>query len=334
MKGLIVGMSATLLLFGSCVTGVALQPPPASVACGAPVVLDSAGLPVGEVAGYGAEQLANAAAIVNAGAALGVPARAQVIAVMAAIGESGLRVLDYGDGVGPDSRGLFQQRDNGAWGSYADRMDPTTSATNFYRALLAVDGWDALVPTLAAHKTQRNADPYHYERYWSAAVEVVTALAGTTTAPAADPGCASAPPAGLPVEGWVRPAAGPVTSPYGWRIHPVSGLRKFHRGTDIGAPCGAPIYAAGPGVVVRAGPAASYGTLIAIDHGGGVLTRYAHMWNDGVLVAVGSSVVGGAGIGLVGSNGDSTGCHLHFEVQRGGQTVDPSAALSAMGVAL
>ena len=58
-----------------------------------------------------------------------------MISVMVALGESGLRVLDYGDGPGPDSRGLFQQRDNGAWGSYADRMDPTTSATNFIKAL-------------------------------------------------------------------------------------------------------------------------------------------------------------------------------------------------------
>ncbi len=334
MKGLIVGMSAVVLLFGSCVTGVALQPPPASASCGAPVVLDSAGLPVGEVAGYGAEQLGNAAAIVNAGGTLGVPARAQLIAVMTAMGESGLRVLDYGDGVGPDSRGLFQQRDNGAWGSYADRMDPATSATNFCRALLPVDGWEALVPTLAAHKTQRNADPYHYERYWAAAVKVVAALAGSTTVPSANAGCASATPADLPTDGWVRPAAGPITSPYGWRVHPITGLRKLHRGTDIGAPCDAPIYAAGRGVVVRAGTAASYGTLIVIDHGGGVVTLYAHMWNDGVLATVGASVPGGTVIGLVGNNGDSNGCHLHFEVQRGGQAVDPKAALSAMGVAL
>lgn len=117
------------------------------------------------------------------------------------MGESGLRVLDYGDGVGPDSRGLFQQRDNGAWGSYVDRMDPTTSATNFYRALLAVGGWDSLTPTLAAHKTQRNADPYHYARYWPAALEVVAVLSGTTAAPAADVECESALPADLPTEG-------------------------------------------------------------------------------------------------------------------------------------
>ena len=334
MRALIGGISAATLLFGSCVTGVALQPPPAGAACGAPVVLDAGGMPVGQVAGYDAEQLGNAAAVVNAGGALGVSARAQLIAVMTAMGESGLRVLDYGDNVGPDSRGLFQQRDNGAWGTYADRMDPTTSATNFYRALLAVDGWQTLEPTLAAHKTQRNADPYHYERYWPAAAEVVAALAGTTTVPGTTVDCSAAPPSDLSTDGWIRPAVGPVTSQFGYRIHPISGRRKLHGGTDVGAPCGTPIYAAGPGVVVQAGPAASYGTLIVIDHGSGVLTRYAHMWNDGVLASVGNTVPGGKVIGLVGSNGDSTGCHLHFEVVRSGEQVDPQPFLLPLGVTL
>ena len=142
------------------------------------VRIDPAGVPAGPVAGYRGEQLANAAAIVNAGEALGLDTCAQTIGVMTAMGESSLRVLDRGDAVGPDSRGLFQQRANGAWGSYADRMDPTTSAVNFFRALQEVPDWHALPPTLAAHRTQRNADPQHYARYWDAAVEVVTALAG------------------------------------------------------------------------------------------------------------------------------------------------------------
>ena len=152
-----------------------------SAECAVPeagVVVDPAAVPAGPVAGYAGEQLANAAAIVNAAAAEGLDTCAQTIGVMTAMGESSLRVLDRGDDVGPDSRGLFQQRDNGAWGSYADRMDPTTSATNFFRALQEVDDWPALAPTIAAHRTQRNADPYHYARYWPAAVEVVTALAG------------------------------------------------------------------------------------------------------------------------------------------------------------
>jgi hypothetical protein len=100
-----------------------------------------------------------------------------MVSVMVALGESGLTVLDHGDGAGPDSRGLFQQRDNGAWGSYADRMDPSISATNFIKALQKVDGWELLEPTIAANRVQRNADPYHYQRYWDPAAKIVQALA-------------------------------------------------------------------------------------------------------------------------------------------------------------
>ncbi|MGY1695205.1 MULTISPECIES: hypothetical protein [unclassified Geodermatophilus] len=153
--------------------------PSAECAAAEPAVrVDPAAVPEGPVAGYAGEQLANAAAIVNAAADLGLDTCAQVVGVMTAMGESSLRVLDHGDAAGPDSRGLFQQRDNGAWGSYADRMDPTTSATNFFRALQEVPDWHALPPTIAAHRTQRNADPYHYQRWWDDAVAVVGALAG------------------------------------------------------------------------------------------------------------------------------------------------------------
>jgi hypothetical protein len=159
--------------------GTAEPRPSAECAAAGPAVrVDPAAVPDGPVAGYAGEQLANAAAIVNAAHDLGLDTCAQVVGVMTAMGESSLRVLDRGDAAGPDSRGLFQQRDNGAWGSYADRMDPTTSATNFFRALQEVPDWPSLPPTIAAHRTQRNADPYHYARWWDDAVEVVSALAG------------------------------------------------------------------------------------------------------------------------------------------------------------
>jgi surface antigen len=130
------------------------------------------------VPGYSTGQLVNAAAIINAGKGLALPLKGQMVAVMVALGESGLKVLDYG-GAAPDSRGLFQQRDNGVWGSYADRMDPTTSATNFIRALQGVAGWELLEPTLAGNKVQRNADPYHYQKYWPEAVKLVQALSNS-----------------------------------------------------------------------------------------------------------------------------------------------------------
>lgn len=148
---------------------------------GGSVSVDESKLPKVAVAGYQGEQLKNAALVINAGKALGLSARGQTIGVMTAMGESGLRVLDHGDGPGPDSRGLFQQRDNGAWGSYQDRMNPTTSATNFFKALQKVSGWEQLEPTTAAHRVQRNADPFHYQSYWAAAVEVMAALGDVKT---------------------------------------------------------------------------------------------------------------------------------------------------------
>lgn len=133
-----------------------------------------------KVEGYSQEQLKNAAAIMDAGKALDLPVKGQMISVMVALGESELRVLDRGDAAGPDSRGLFQQRGNGAWGSYSDRMDPTISATNFIKALQKVDGWELLEPTIAGNKVQRNADPYHYQKYWPEAVKLVQALSDGT----------------------------------------------------------------------------------------------------------------------------------------------------------
>ncbi|MCY9785692.1 hypothetical protein KIK06_17540 [Nocardiopsis sp. EMB25] len=149
-------------------------------------MIDTDSLPEGNVAGYYDEQLLNAAYIINAGAALNLDARDQKIGVMTAMGESALRVLDTGDAAGPDSRGLFQQRDNGAWGSLEDRMDPTISATNFFLALMEVDEEEAIGDedvvarqmSLIAHAVQVNADPYHYESYWDEAEEVFNALAG------------------------------------------------------------------------------------------------------------------------------------------------------------
>jgi hypothetical protein len=133
------------------------------------------------VGGFGREQIVNAAYIANASIALGLPAAAQTLGIQTAIGESGLRVIDYGDGAGPDSRGLFQQRDNGAWGSYEDRMDPFISATNFFKALQKVEGWEELEPSLAINRVQRNSDPYHYVRYRDQATAIMTFLTGSPT---------------------------------------------------------------------------------------------------------------------------------------------------------
>lgn len=127
---------------------------------------------------FSGQQVVNAAQVIIAANDLGVDLRGQAIGMMTAIGESNLVNVNYGDLAGPDSRGLFQQRANGAWGSYADRMNPRIAATNFFRALLGVPGWQSMAPTLAAHAVQRNADPYYYTPYWGEGVQIVGVLSG------------------------------------------------------------------------------------------------------------------------------------------------------------
>ncbi|PZE69291.1 peptidase M23 [Curtobacterium sp. MCPF17_018] len=120
---------------------------------------------------YSKAQIENAAAIIAAGRSDHVPQRGIEIAVMTAMGESSLLNLEHGDEAGPDSIGLFQQRD--IWGSRGTRLDPVASAHLFYKQLLVTPYWDQLTPTEAAHAVQINADPNHYTPYWERAVTLV-----------------------------------------------------------------------------------------------------------------------------------------------------------------
>jgi hypothetical protein len=149
----------------------------------APVIVGTMTVPAGPVAGYCQPQLENAAQVMRAAQSLGIGVHTQTIGVMTAIGESGLNNLDYGDQAGADSRGIFQQRDNGAWGTLADRMDPYTAAHNFFAKLVRIPNWKTLTPTQAAHAVQRNADPEYYTKYWVRAQEVVAALSIPTATP-------------------------------------------------------------------------------------------------------------------------------------------------------
>jgi hypothetical protein len=157
------------------------QPPAKALTCPqVPAVsVGTIRVPAGPIAGYCQDQLVNAAHIMNAARNLGIGTHTQAIGVMTAMGESGLRNLDYGDAAGADSRGIFQQRDNGAWGTLADRMDPYTAATNFFTKLVSLRNWKSLTPTQAAHAVQVNADPDYYTAYWADAQTVVAALAGS-----------------------------------------------------------------------------------------------------------------------------------------------------------
>lgn len=122
---------------------------------------------------------------------------------------------------------------------------------------------------------------------------------------------------------FMHPISGyPLTSRFGWRVHPIFRTRKLHTGQDYGAPAGAQIRAADHGIVISAGWRGGYGKAILIDHGKGIVTLYAH--SSAYYVKAGQRVKKGQVIAAVGSTGYSTGPHLHFEVRRNGAPVDPS----------
>ncbi len=115
--------------------------------------------------------------------------------------------------------------------------------------------------------------------------------------------------------------AGYISSYFGGRQDPFDGHEAYHRGVDFAGAAGAQVMAVAAGVVVRAEPASGYGNLVEINHGNGYVTRYGH--NQRVLVGVGDTVVRGQPIALMGSTGRSTGPHVHFEVLRNGQQINP-----------
>lgn len=120
---------------------------------------------------------------------------------------------------------------------------------------------------------------------------------------------------------WPTPSTTNITSPFGVRFHPIQKRNKMHTGIDIGAGYGASILAAESGTVLRAGWNSGYGNYVVIDHGSGLQTLYGHC--SVLKVSSGQSVSRGQQIALVGSTGNSTGPHLHFEVLKRGSYVDP-----------
>ena len=118
-----------------------------------------------------------------------------------------------------------------------------------------------------------------------------------------------------------------LTSSYGMRTHPVIGGRRAHKGVDLGAPTGTPIYATADGVVRKAEWFSSYGLFVQLEHGASLETRYGHM--SRLNVFNGQQVRKGDLIGYVGSTGRSTGPHLHYEVRIGGVAVNPIPYMQA-----
>ncbi|WP_336643739.1 M23 family metallopeptidase [Microbacterium sp. MMO-113] len=293
-------------------------------------------------------QLTHAATIITIGGGIeGVGRPGIRIALMAALTESTLRMLantsaypesgnyaNDGNGSDHDSLGLFQMRPQSGWGTVAELMDPQYQARAFFggptgpnypspRGLLDIPGWQQMDPGEAAQAVEVSAYPDRYRNYEPVAEAILAALTGgrgeagpASVVLAAGPVAQSArvvfP---LPEGTWV------LTSEFGPRIHPITGEPSFHTGTDFAAPDGTPILAAADGTVTVAEFSGGYGGLIVIEHqidGQTVATAYAHMWEHGIHVSRGDRVVAGQHIGDVGSSGNSTGPHLHFEVRPGG----------------
>lgn len=136
-------------------------------------------------------------------------------------------------------------------------------------------------------------------------------------------GDASQIPAGAPH--LILPVSGRASSGYGLRADPIKHEMINHPGFDLAAPTGTQVNAAAGGTVVHAGPAGTYGNLVTVRHDNGFETRYAHL--SEVDVKVGDTVQAGQDVGKVGTTGYSTGPHLHFEVRKDGQAIDPAPLL-------
>ncbi len=322
------------------VLGVAIGGSAANCGGGGGQIDDSRIPATASVAGWDAEQLVNAAHIMNAAAGLGLGTRAQQLGVMTAMGESSLRNIRHGDGaINPDgsvadSIGLFQQQSS--WGSTADRMNPAVAARLFFERLQKVSGWETMPPSMAAHLVQLNADPDHYTDSWDAAVQVTDELARAYGSE--DPILCTAGDAALPLD-----APYMMTDRFGPRVAPTAGVLPFHRGIDLVGGCGDPVYAVLEGRVVI-----SDSLTLGIQSPDGFTVQYLHSAVVDRTVKVGDQVARGQIITLVGNEGPSTGCHLDLRVNivdnenpvvaalptspEAGGWVDPELFFAAFGV--
>ncbi|GMA28422.1 M23 family metallopeptidase [Arenivirga flava] len=138
-------------------------------------------------------------------------------------------------------------------------------------------------------------------------------------------------------EGWYRPVAAPMTSPYGPRriiCNEAGCSNPVHEGIDFGAACGTPVKAVRGGTVSFVGADGGYGNRVIVDHGEGVSSVYGHLGTGSYRVAEGDTIEAGTFVGDVGRTGVGTGCHLDLKIDQGGSFIDPEAFLVARGVVI
>ena len=304
------------------------------------------------VAPYNESQLRNAAVIIRVGSELKIPPRGWVIAVATAMQESGLSNLPHlGDGNDHDSVGLFQQRPSQGWGTPDQLLDPAYTSGKFFEKLVKVPGWEQRALTDAAQRVQISAYPDAYAKHERIATEIVNVLtngAARAVSGANELRCAAGP-GEIAASGWTAPIPGGVGSGY------RTASRPDHHGVDIAAPFETTIRAAAAGRVVVSTCVEDHngqytcnevgspekggcGWFVDILHAGNVATRYCHLKFQ-PLVRVNDTVKAGQEIGKVGSSGNSSGPHLHFEVHLNGDrssagATDPVPFMRARGAPL
>jgi murein DD-endopeptidase MepM/ murein hydrolase activator NlpD len=301
---------------------------------------------------YKTAQMRNAAVIIKVGKEMGIPPRGWVIAVATAMQESRLSNLPHlGNRNDHDSVGLFQQRPSQGWGTPAQLQTPEYTARKFYEKLTKVSNWQRRPLTRAAQAVQISAFPDAYAKHEPIATDIVNALTGgaaRSAGTAVTLDCADG--ADIAASGWTAPIPGGVGS--GFR----TASRPGHNGVDIGAAkYTTKIRAAADGrvLVSRCDPdhrgrlscnvdgypgKGGCGWYVDILHAGNVITRYCHMVSR-PMVSKNDRVEAGQVIGRVGSSGNSSGPHLHFEVHLRGDrskkgAIDPSPFMRDRGAPL
>ena len=300
---------------------------------------------------YGAEQIRNAAVIINVGADLKLPPRAWVIAIATAMQESRLTNLGYlGKRNDHDSLGLFQQRPSSGWGTPAQVTDPVYASTKFYQKLQTVEGWQTMALTTAAQRVQISAYPDAYAKHEPLATRIVNQLAdGAANAVGSSLAMVCASAGQIAASGWTMPVGDTVGS--GFR----TASRPNHQGVDLISGRYTPIAAAASGIVSKVKCDEDHrgrqtcnvdgypgkggcGWMVEVQHAGNVMTRYCHMVQR-PFVREGQEVTAGEIIGRVGSSGNSSGPHLHFEVHMNNDrssagAVDPVRFMREQGAPL
>jgi len=365
------------LLVGVPLLAVLILQSPAQACAGVP----STTTPAQAVGDWDSRQVTNAAVIVSTGKSLEMPPWGYVVALATAMQESSLlnhandndnypevkrlsMALPH-EAVGHDhdSVGLFQQRPiegDGSWGTVQELMTPSTAAEKFYRALKRVDGWEQMRLTDAAQAVQHSGTPEAYQDWEASAKALAAHVLGLPNLDAIGGGGPSTPcgpgqfgPVTVGPNGWTQPldTSFVVVAPYG-----QDRGDHLHAGVDIGGADvrGQPIRAVADGVVERVKCDSGYGTCdrdgwdgaggcgwyVDIRHTGDIVTRYCHQLHQPYVI-VGQTVTAGQVVGQVGSSGNSSGPHLHFEVHlhvpegpghlQFSNSVDPVSWMSVQG---